>query len=191
MEFSFTVRPLRVGYRHQPVRHHRPATHTGGRSHRLSRTATLRDGYAIVLPGVEGRSFANSNLAQGIKNAGYPGAIEIDNWTTGSFFLFPIHLRNLERNRREAWRIAQKIITYQDRYPGRPVHLIGHSGGGGVALLVLEALPPERRVTSAFLLQAAVSPRYDLSRSLPTPLLERFRFLAIIPTPSLASPLQQ
>jgi len=126
----------------------------------------LEHGYTIVLPGVEGKSFANSNLAQGLKNAGYPGAIEIDNWTTGSFLLFPVHLRNLERNRREAWRIAQKIIIYQDRYPGRPVHLIGHSGGGGLALLALEALPPGRKVTSATLLQAAVSPRYDLSDSL-------------------------
>jgi pimeloyl-ACP methyl ester carboxylesterase len=126
----------------------------------------LEHGYTIILPGVEGKSFANSNLAQGLKNAGYPGAIEIDNWTTGSFLLFPVHLRNLERNRREAWRIAQKISIYQDRYPGRPVHLIGHSGGAGVALLTLESLPPGRKVTSATLLQAAVSPQYDLSHSL-------------------------
>ena len=75
----------------------------------------LQNRYTIILPGVEGLSFANPNIGQGLKNAGYDGAIEIDNWTTGSFLLFPIHLRDINRNRREAWRIAQKIIAYQDR----------------------------------------------------------------------------
>jgi pimeloyl-ACP methyl ester carboxylesterase len=126
----------------------------------------LQNGYTIILPGVEGLSFANSNLAQGLKNSGYDGAIEIDNWTTGSFLLLPIHLRDINRNRREAWRIAQKIVSYQNRYPGRPVHLIGHSGGGGIALMTLEALPSGRQVTTATLLHAAVSPGYNLTDAL-------------------------
>ena len=126
----------------------------------------LEHGYTVILPGVEGLNSANSNLAQGLKNAGYSGAIEIDNWTTGSFLLLPVHLWNLDWNRRGALRIARKIVTYQDRYPGRPVHVIGHSGEGGVALWALEALPPGHTVTSAILLAPAVSPKYNLLEAL-------------------------
>ena len=32
----------------------------------------------------------------------------------------------------EASRLAAKIVEYREQHPGRPVHLIGHSGGGGM-----------------------------------------------------------
>ncbi len=47
------------------------------------------------------------------------------------------------------------------------MNLVGHSGGGGMALLTLEALPKERKVDSAILLAAAISPNYDLRGVLP------------------------
>src|SRR5262249_6001924 len=45
-------------------------------------------------------------------------------------------------------------------------HLVGHSGGGAMSLLVLERLPPEHKVTSVVLLSAAISPRYPIDRAL-------------------------
>jgi len=48
----------------------------------------------------------------------------------------------------------------------RASHLIGHSGGGGVAVLTLEALPPDRKITSAILLAPAIAPDYDLRKAL-------------------------
>ena len=58
------------------------------------------------------------------------------------------------------------MARYQDAYPGRPVHLIGHSGGAGIAVWALEALPPGRTVTSALLIAPALSPGYPLGPAL-------------------------
>ncbi len=42
------------------------------------------------------------------------------------------------------------------------MHLVGYSGGGGVAVLTLEALPSDRRVTDAILLAPTLASDYDL-----------------------------
>ena len=126
----------------------------------------LDKGYVIVLPGIEGSSFLNANVAKGLVDGGIPSAIDVYDWTAGSILLFPVTLRGFERNKHQAQIVAQKIMDYQDRYPGRPVHLIGHSGGGGVAVLALEALPSGRTITGAVLLAPALAPDYDLRRAL-------------------------
>jgi pimeloyl-ACP methyl ester carboxylesterase len=126
----------------------------------------LDRGYTIVLPGVEGRSFLNRNIARGLVQGGVPSGIEVYDWTMGGWLTVPLNLRYLERNREQARKIALKIIAYQDRHPGQPVHLVGHSGGGGVAVLALEALPAGRKITSAILLAPALNPEYDLRRAL-------------------------
>lgn len=122
----------------------------------------LEQGYTVILPGIEGTSFLNASIAKGLVDGRWPGAIEVYDWTAGSVFLFPVNLRALDRNRHEARKIARKIVKYQELHPDRPVHIIGHSGGGGVAVLTLEALPRENSITSAILLAPAISPDYDL-----------------------------
>jgi pimeloyl-ACP methyl ester carboxylesterase len=126
----------------------------------------LDRGLTVILPGVEGRSWWTSNVAEGLRDGGVNTAIEIDDWTTGNALLFPVHLRHISRNRGQAQRLAAKIVAYQDAYPGRPVNVVGISGGGGMTLLTLEALPPERRITSAVLIAPAISPRYDIQSAL-------------------------
>lgn len=142
---------------------------TSGCSSGLSKYRTperMEHGYIIVLPGIEGRSFFNANIVKGLAAGGVQSAIEVYDWTAGGPLLFPVNLRAWDRNKRQARKIADKIIDYQDRYPGRPVHLVGHSGGGGLAVLAVEALPPTRRISGAILLAPALSPTYDLSRAL-------------------------
>lgn len=123
-------------------------------------------GYTIVLPGVEGTSWFNISIARGLVDAGHEAAIEINDWTTGYWPMFVYHLVAIERNKAQAQTIAAKIVAYQDRYPDQPVTLIGHSGGAAMAVLVLEALPEERKITQAVLLAGALSPDYDLSIAL-------------------------
>jgi len=125
----------------------------------------LDQGYTLVLPGVGGDSTLDHGIVLGLKDANVRSAVELHNWTTGS--RQPIDdLRSLEHNRAEAQKIAAKILLYQERYPGRPIHLVGYSGGGGVAVLALEALPPDRKVTSAILLAPTLAFDYDLQRAL-------------------------
>jgi pimeloyl-ACP methyl ester carboxylesterase len=123
-------------------------------------------GYTIILPGIEGTSWFNISIARGLVDAGHEAAIEIYDWTTHCRLMFAYHLMALERNREQARLIAEKIVAYQDRFPDRPVCLVGHSGGAALAVLVLEALPEDRRVTQTVLLACALSPDYDLSTAL-------------------------
>lgn len=123
-------------------------------------------GIAYVLPGIEGRSIFNYNIAVGLDKGGFDGAVEVYDWTTGIPGGELLNLAHLERNRRQAARLARRIIAFRDRHRDAPVYLVGHSGGGGVAVLVLEALPRNYKVDVAVLLAPALTPDYDLSGAL-------------------------
>ncbi len=125
-----------------------------------------QQGLVIVLPGIEGQSGLNASIARGLARGGVPSAIEIYDWTLAGTASWLINLAGESRNRQHAERLALRIVAYQKQHPGRPVHLIGHSGGGGVAVFALEALPADRPVTGALLLAPALSPEYDLTRAL-------------------------
>lgn len=123
-------------------------------------------GLVIILPGIEGRSHWNYNIARGLAEGGVSSAIEIHDWSAYSVAGWFVNLTYEARNRRVADEVADRIVSYERRYPGRPVQLIGHSGGGGLAIFILEALPRDRQVSSAVLLAAALSPEYDLRKAL-------------------------
>lgn len=133
---------------------------------RLASEQRYQRGLVVILPGIEGKSYLNTSLAFGLADGGVELAIEIDDWTTGWFPLFLYHLRGLRRNRSQAQRIAQRIIDYQSSHPGRPVYLIGHSGGGALAIFTLEQLPAENAISAAILLAPAISPQYDIQPAL-------------------------
>jgi pimeloyl-ACP methyl ester carboxylesterase len=137
-----------------------------GRLRALATPRRLRHGYTIVLPGIEGESLLNQDIAWGLADVGLPHAIEIYDWTTRNSLSFISHLRSWHRNRQQASQIAARIQAYQTAYPARPVHLIGHSGGGALALLALAALPSTQCVTSAILLAPAVSRSFNLTAAL-------------------------
>jgi pimeloyl-ACP methyl ester carboxylesterase len=122
----------------------------------------LNRGYVIVLPGIEGRSWCYRSIVRGLIDADCDRGIEIHDWTAGPFLMLS-NLRNRRRHRDQAQRIADKILHYQQDYPDRPVHLIGHSGGGAMVVKTLETLPQGTRVTGAVLLCAGISPRYPLA----------------------------
>jgi pimeloyl-ACP methyl ester carboxylesterase len=126
----------------------------------------LARGLVVVLPGIEGRGVLGWNICQGIKDAGFPGAVFLWDWTTGLWPLLLLHLRAGRWNRRKAAAFAQVIVAYQDNYPGRPIYLVGHSGGAAVAAWVMEALPAGRVVSGAVMLGAAASPSFPLAPAL-------------------------
>jgi len=121
----------------------------------------LERGKVIVLPGIEGPSIWNHELVAGLADGGINCAIERYEWGTSIPGGALINLADLPANRRKAGQLAQHIVKYQERYPGRPVVLVGHSGGAGMALLALERLPADVKVEAAFLLAAAVGPSFD------------------------------
>lgn len=123
-------------------------------------------GLAVVLPGIDGQGPINWGVARGLDDGGWPGAIFVQDWTTGFWPLLAYHLRAGRRNRRRAIELAAVIASYQDEFPGRPVYLVGHSGGGALAVWALEALPKNRTIAGAILLAPALSPSYHLGDAL-------------------------
>ncbi len=131
---------------------------------RLRRADRYRQGVVLVLPGIEGKSIWNRDIAVGLDEGGVFSAIEIYDWTVGVPGIY--NLVSYERNRREAQALADRIMDHRRAYPDTPLHLIGHSGGGGIAVLALEALPEGETVDLAILLAPALSPTYDLTEAL-------------------------
>ncbi len=141
---------------------------TSGCARTMRPTLEQREsGLVYVIHGVEGNSPLCANIAKGLRSGGWQGATEIFCWGTGAgFFDWYRHLSDRGRNREQAHDLARMILRYQAAFPGRPVHLIAHSGGAGIALVAVEALPEGRYVDSVILLGAAVSPERDLRRAL-------------------------
>ena len=100
----------------------------------------LKHGYTIVVVGVNGDNIMSAGLAPGLVDGGYPGAVEVVDWTTGHWPLFVYHLRAGEPPSGGRRRIAEKIAAYQARYPRGEVNLVGYSAGAVVAVDAVEKL---------------------------------------------------
>ncbi len=124
----------------------------------------LDRGLVMVLSGIGGRFPSAVYIAEGLDEGGVDYAIEIYDWALPVGGI--ISLRSEEHNREQAAKAAERIVTYQDEYPGRPTFVIGHSGGGGVAVWVVENLPFGHEVNRVVLVAPAVSPDYDLAVAL-------------------------
>ncbi len=132
----------------------------------LNTPERMARGLVVILPGIEGRSSLNVNLARGLDEGGVKAGIEIYDWTVSIPGGALVSLTNYERNRRVAGQVKDRILRYRRRHPGRAVQLIGHSGGGGIAVMAAEALPSDAELASLILLAPAISPGYDLSKAL-------------------------
>ena len=125
----------------------------------------LERGLVIVLTGIEGRSVFNEEICRGLDEGGVDGAIELYDWTASP--LLPLYnLRAEARNRRKAGEIAQHIVLYQWDHPGRPVVLVGQSGGGAMTAWIVEALPTGAKVDGIVMLAPTLSPAYMLDIAL-------------------------
>lgn len=139
---------------------------------RVSAQDRYREGVVFVLPGIEGQSILNRDIAVGLDDGGYPGAIEVYDWTIGVPGIW--NLMDIWLHERQSKIVADKISAQLKAHPGAPVHLIGHSGGGGIAVMALERLPAGQQIDALVLLAPAVSPDRDLTR-----VLQHTRFGAV------------
>ena len=127
----------------------------------------LQHGLVIILPGIEGESPFNHDIRSGLLNAGVQQAVAIYNWGRPIPLAGPLlNQMDVIGNRLAASSLAGTISQYQDTHPGAPVYLVGHSGGGGIAVFVAEAMPPNHDIDGLVLLSASISSGYDLSNAL-------------------------
>lgn len=120
----------------------------------------LDRGYLLLLTGVECTSQSMAGIVHGLRDAGVDRAMDLDRWGKRPFGTF----RNLpayELNRQRAADRATKLAQYSAGHPGRPITIIGYSGGGAIALWTAEALPADVMLDRIILLGAAVASDYD------------------------------
>ena len=140
---------------------------SGGGNARYETVDRLSNGLIIILPGIEGESSLNHQIRDGLVAAGIDRAMPIYSWGRPVPIAGPLlNQMDFIGNRLEGRRIAKMIMSYQDNFPDRPVYLIGHSGGGGVAVFTAEALPEDRKIDGLVLLSASISSAYDLSKAI-------------------------
>jgi pimeloyl-ACP methyl ester carboxylesterase len=118
-----------------------------------------------LLPGIDGRAAQFRWCVPGLRDAGITHTVEVIEWGNGPFRNMK-NLTDLPANRAHARSIAERIAAYQRAHPDEPITLIGYSGGGGLALLVAEALPDDVLLDRIILIAAAISPDYDLSMAI-------------------------
>jgi len=125
----------------------------------------LEKGLVVVLSGIEGRSPLTHNITRGLADGGVDGAIETYTWTSPWGGLL-YNLRAEERNRKQAQKLARRIEEYLCDFPGRPVYLIGQSGGAAIAAWAVEDLGGGLRVDGIVMIAPALSPAYLLDLAL-------------------------
>ena len=117
----------------------------------------------LVADGVGGLDLCGTALKYVMGARGGPHVVRSHAWGHG---LGHWHrdLTNVANLQAQARSMADEVVAWR-RGPGSPVFLVGKSGGTGVVVRALEALPKDA-VEAAVLLAPAISPGYDLSRAL-------------------------
>ncbi len=103
------------------------------------------------------------DIPNGLKDAGYEGAVEIFTWQG---FTHAGDQINLSRNRSKAAELATKIRNYRRKYPNNEINIIALSAGTGIATFALEYLPQDVHIDQMVFLGCSLSSRYDLTRAL-------------------------
>ena len=127
----------------------------------------LARGMIMILPGIEGPSPLNEDVRRGLIAAGCPRAMPIRSWGNPLPLLgVPLKQFDLLGAHLAAEDIRDELVRYQTKHPGVPVYLVGHSGGGGIVVLVAEKMPDGHSLTGLLLLSASISSAHDLTEAL-------------------------
>jgi len=130
----------------------------------LVRHRDVEPGLVIVVEGIGGVDLVGKSAEYSLKKVGLPHEIHHFNWTHGTGKLLK-DLQDTQHILKKADELAAFIKAYREKYPNRPIYVIGKSGGTGIVLYALQTLPAQS-VDRVILLSPAVSPTFDLRAAL-------------------------
>lgn len=120
-------------------------------------------GKVYYLDGIGCYGFGRSSVPAGFQSAGYRGDVEYWSWSaTGT----PLDQLGGPLIRARGKDLAELITMYKETYPGRPVSIVGLSGGTGVGVFACEYLPDGVFVDEVILVASSLSSTYDLTGAL-------------------------
>ena len=127
-------------------------------------------GLVMVLPGIEGEGTMSHNIRTGLNDGGIDQAIYIRHWTHKEPAIgMLLNQMDVKGNRQAAAKLAEWIVNHRNIFPNTPIHIVGHSGGGGIAVFIaeeLKKLDPDHKIDGLVLLSASISSQYDLTDAL-------------------------
>lgn len=130
----------------------------------IAYSAKAANGIVFYAPGAGNVDFGDAGIRAGLAQAGFTGEVAAYGWTIS---FNPAIDQTLRFNARlRARGLARIIEDYIDRYPGRPVTLVGLSAGTGISIWALEDLREGYQVDNVVLLASSLWYRYDVSKAL-------------------------
>ncbi|HLF12555.1 MAG TPA: hypothetical protein VJA26_15240 [Gammaproteobacteria bacterium] len=129
---------------------------------RSAATSANSSGRLMILPGVANTRFQLAGFVERAQ-AQLPG-FQIDVRPWGIPLLTLHNLRAYERNMATAAAIAEEITAWRRAHPTGTFYLAGYSGGGGMAALIVRALPADVVIDRLILIAPAISADYALDR---------------------------
>jgi pimeloyl-ACP methyl ester carboxylesterase len=121
-------------------------------------------GVTYYCPGAGNFDMGDAGIREGLRAAGYRGEVARLTWSVSFNPAIDQSVRIISKA--GAANLARCIEDYMDRYPGRPVNVVGLSAGTGVAIFALEELKPGYDVNNVVLLGSSLSYNYDVSKAL-------------------------
>jgi pimeloyl-ACP methyl ester carboxylesterase len=121
-------------------------------------------GVVFAVDGAGGYGTTPNALSQAVADAGLPLIVRPFVWTHGQG-RFLADLSDTCNTDEQGRRLAAEVLACRAEHPGRPVYVVGHSAGCGVALRAAADLPPDS-VERLILIAPAVSANYDLRPAL-------------------------
>jgi pimeloyl-ACP methyl ester carboxylesterase len=124
----------------------------------------LERGRLLILPGIHNTEFHLSSFVRAASSM-LPN-FEIDILPWGTPFMGISNLRAYERNVQTAHSIAADLSSWRYAHPDAALYVVGYSGGGGIAALVVDALPADVAVDRLVLIAPAISPTFPVEEKL-------------------------
>ncbi len=127
-------------------------------------SSCCRQALVIVLDGAGGFEAASRTIGKTVAESKLPLEVHGFHWTHGYCRVFSDQM-HASHTRREGQQLAELLLRCKQEAPDRPIYLMGHSAGCGVALIAAEMLPPNT-LERIVLLAPAVSSKHDLRGAL-------------------------